>query len=220
MAQQITFAGSSGRTAALRLHAVAAADAHHEPGLLSPGARAIHVRELTAIVSELPEFTSTPITADLIEAHRAIVDAAFQHGALLPVPVGVVFQSEDVLSRWIDLHYVALSDALTFVDDRVAARVHICRGPHCDPKEEIGVDVAAAAATAFRDLRRKASAAVPLRAEHFTGIIVSSAFLVERARWVEFEAAVRDAKSGNADLAFTSSGPWAPYDFIQMQFGA
>jgi hypothetical protein len=206
--------------AALRLHAVAAAEGPHSAIRIPQEARAIHVRDLAAIATEQPEFVLAPITPELIERHRAIVDAAFQHGTVLPAPVGVVFQSDERLTQWIDLHYVAISDALGFVEDRVGARVHVCRAPHCDPKGEVGSDIAAAAATAFRDIRRRAAAAVPLRAEHFTGIVVSSAFLVDRPRWPEFQAAVHEVGNGHADLTFTCTGPWAPYDFVQMQFGA
>ena len=101
---------------------------------------------------------------------------------MLPAPVGVVFRAPDVLKRWMELHYVSLSGALEFVDERAVARVHVVRAEGESEELEAGSDLAAAAAESLRALRRHAVAAVPLRLEEITGLALSSAFLVERDR--------------------------------------
>ena len=139
--------------------------------------------------------------------------------SLLPAPPGVLFRASDVLLRWMELHYVALSDALEFVEDRAAARVHIQRAEGKPDEREAGADLAAAAAEAFRSLRRRAVAAVPLRLEKVTGLVLSASFLVERDLWKEFVAAVEQQQEEHEMLRFELTGPWAPYDFVRMQFG-
>ena len=42
-----------------------------------------------------------------------------------PAPLGVLFHSEEALLRWMELHYVVLSEGLAFVDGRCQVRVHI-----------------------------------------------------------------------------------------------
>jgi len=82
-----------------------------------------------------------------------------------------------------------------------------------------GTDLAAAAADCMRALRRQAVAGLPLRTEHLTGIVLSSAFLVERETWNDFSAAVRRLDSQHSRFRVELTGPWPPYDFVRIEFG-
>jgi hypothetical protein len=203
----------------LRLHAVTAVDpANHHQLLLAGGARPIVFRDLAAIVTDRDKFALDQATDESTNAHRAIVDAAFKTQTVLPTPVGILFRADNVLTRWLELHYVTLTDALSFVHDRVAGRVHVSRKDADDDEKEAGTDLAEAATEIFRLLRRSAVASVPLTTEQITGIALSGAFLVERDRWAEFMRAAGEASKSNEHLAIHLTGPWAPYDFVRMQF--
>jgi len=86
-------------------------------------------------------------------------------------------------------------------------------------EREVGSDLAAAAAEALRDLRRSAVATVPLRTEQLTGIVLSAAFLVEQELWKEFASKVEEQGGRAPNIRLELTGPWPPYDFVQMQFG-
>jgi len=206
---------------ALRLHAITLADAaQNAPAGDGSEIALIPFRDLCAVVSTQRSFVLDETTPAAIEEHRRIVDRIFNQASVVPAPVGVVFRSPDVLKRWMELHYVSLSGALEFVEDRAVARVHIVRANAKDGEErEAGSDLAAAATEAFRALRRHAVAAVPLRLEHVTGLVLSASFLVERDLWKEFLRAVEDQYDAHHLLRFDVTGPWAPYDFVRMQFG-
>lgn len=206
---------------ALRLHAITLADAaQNAPAGDGSEIALIPFRDLCAVVSTQRSFVLDETTPAAIEQHRRIVDRIFSQASVVPAPVGVVFRSPDVLKRWMELHYVSLSGALEFVEDRAVARVHIVRANAKDGEErEAGSDLAAAATEAFRALRRHAVAAVPLRLEHVTGLVLSASFLVERDLWKEFLRAVEDQYDAHHLLRFDVTGPWAPYDFVRMQFG-
>ena len=179
---------------ALRLHAITLAEVNHddqagiataEMAVAGPTS-VVAFRDLCAIVSDQKAFSRDEPTPAQIDAHRVIVDRIFRRASVLPVPVGVVFRAPDVLTRWMELHYVSLTGALEFVDDRAVARVHIVRADGKNDDLEAGSDLAAAAAESFRALRRRAVATVPLRLEQVTGLVLSAAFLVERDLWKEF----------------------------------
>src|SRR5512146_3124961 len=214
---------------ALRLHAITLADAAQnipegdgegEAEGKDSTVALIPFRDLCAVVSHQRSFVLDEPTPALIEEHRRVVDRIFNQASVVPAPVGVVFRSADVLKRWMELHYVSLSGALEFVEDRAVARVHIVRaGTKDNDEREAGSDLAAAATEAFRALRRHAVAAVPLRLEHLTGLVLSASFLVERDLWKEFLRAVEDQHDAHHLLRFDVTGPWAPYDFVRMQFG-
>jgi len=185
-------------------------------GVPVPSSELVAVRELAAIVAPGAYAVMDP-TPEQAATHGEIIGAYARRGAVLPAPVGVVFRSRQAVTRWLELHYVALSDALSFVDDRVEARVHVWRDGAKD--QDAGTDLAAAAADALKDLRRSAVATVPLRTEQVTGIVLSAAFLVEQELWKDFATKVVEQGKGATDLRLELTGPWPPYDFVQMQFG-
>lgn len=203
----------------LSLHAITPHETASGPLVLPDGTSKIVFRDLAAVVTERGKFALDEADDTLVDAHRAIVDGIFRRQMVLPTPPGVVFRTEHMLSRWMELHYVALNDALAFVSDRLAMRVHVQRAGGNRDDAESGSDLAELAGTVFRDLRRCAVASVPLTIEKITGITLSGAFLVEREALGDFELAVTEVKTRNPKLAIERTGPWAPYDFVRMQFG-
>jgi hypothetical protein len=203
---------------ALKLYGVTFSEAHGNHAEPSAGTALIVVRDLAAIVGE-SEYAVLEPTAERVAQYTDVVSAFARHGPVLPAPVGVVFKHKEAVQRWLELHYVALSDALSFVDNRVVARVHVWR-PGPPEVREAGTDLAAAAAESLRVLRRSAVATVPLRVEKVTGIVLSAAFLVEQDLWKEFVSEVEEQGRRTPNLRFELTGPWPPYDFIQMQLAS
>ncbi|HEV8447037.1 MAG TPA: GvpL/GvpF family gas vesicle protein [Gemmatimonadaceae bacterium] len=210
----------------LLLHGIVLSDGHALPEVpgAARGTRLISYRDVGAVVSDQKSFVLDDVDSGRIEEHRAIVDAVFHIAPVLPAPVGVVFRSSDALTRWMELHYVSLTGALEFVEDRAAARVHISATPNNSSRAAAAAagadaDVANAANEAVRALRRAAVMAVPLAYDAASGRVSSAAFLVERDHWKDFLRAVADQHEAHHALKFEVTGPWAPYDFVQMQFG-
>ncbi len=180
---------------------------------LAPDTTVVAFRDLGAVTGPAHYVRQTPIERD-VDVHRTVVDAIFQKRAFLPAPVGIIFRNRDALLRWLELHYVTLSDGLSFVEGRVAARVHL--SPRADTGA--GTDISAAATEAFRQLRQHATASVSLKPANGPGS-ASAAFLVERDRWSVFVDTVADQAQSQPTLKFKQTGPWPPYDFVNMQFG-
>ena len=200
------------------LYGVIMNDGHARPKL-PEGVKLFAVRELSAVTEEgdFNVHRSEPVD---VGRHMEIVTGIFTQDAVLPAPVGTVFRNADALKAWMDLHYVALSDALAWVEDRVAARVHITRAHGKEADKEAGSDLAAIAADTSRALRRRAVSTIPLRSEEVTGIMLSAAYLVERELWSDFLEAVKDERDRYKQLHIELTGPWPPHDFVKMQFGA
>lgn len=203
---------------ALRLYGITDIE-HHAQAKPPEGAELLPFRDVAAIVAEADYAAATP-SGEVIEQYRRIVDDVFCKAPILPAPVGTVFRTRETLTRWLELHYVALTEALSFVEDRAVARVHVGRVNGKVAEREVGSEVAAAAADSLRSLRRHAVVAVPLKSEQVTGIVLSSAFLVDKELWDDFVLAVDDQRRRNPGLALDISGPWPPFDFVRMQFGS
>jgi hypothetical protein len=190
----------------------------HEVRIPVPEVRLVVVRELVAICGE-SEYRTLEPSVERIDRYTSVVREFAKRGPVLPAPIGIVFKSHEAVERWLELHYVALSDALSFVDNRVVGRVHIWR-PGAPEEREAGSDLAAVAAESLRAIRRAAVTTVPLRVEKITGIVLSAAFLVEQELWDDFAKAVAEQGASAPKLRFELTGPWPPYDFVQMQLGS
>jgi hypothetical protein len=208
---------------ALTLHAITLVDGAHDGdgngnGIAADSSR-VSFRELSAVVSEQTAFATGEPSAESIANHRRIVDVAFQRGAVLPAPVGVVFRAADVLTRWMELHYVSLTSALEYVEDRAVARVHVHRADGKSDATEQESDLAAQGTEAMRALRRRAVATIPLRSDDKGRLPLGASFLVERDNWKDFVAGAEEQQDAHPALRLTVTGPWAPYDFVRMVFG-
>ena len=200
----------------VRLYGVTSHDGHVLDELPGEGSL-LQVRDLAAVVGPAPYEAREP-DDEAIDLHRRMIDVVFKHRTVLPLPVGTVFRGTHALERWMELHYVSLSDALAYVDDRVAARVRVSR-LEMGVVTDDGPDLASSGAEVMRALRRRAVASVPLRGERVTGLSIASAFLVERELWREFTKGVEEVQASDSQLRVESSGPWPPYDFVRIELG-
>lgn len=202
---------------ALNLFGVTVNDAHLAHVTVAD-VETIVVRDLAAICG-VAEYRAPELDEAAIARLNSVVSAYVANGPVLPAPAGVVFRSPGTVQRWLELHYGALTEALSFVDNRIAARVHISRVGVGDAKAA-DLDADAIGAEVLRVLRRAAVATLPLRAERTPGAVLSAAFLVEQELWKQFVDEV-DAQSRLAvGVRVDLSGPWPPFDFVQMQLGA
>jgi hypothetical protein len=202
---------------ALRLYAITPADDH---GAEAPpaGIRTVAFRDLAAVVAEAP-YAAPPADEATISSHHDVVATLFTGRSLLPAPPGVTFRALQPLQRWMELHYVALSDALSYVEDRVGARVHVRRAAGTRAAADGATELAASAAECMRLLRRQAVAGLPLRIESRPDAVLSSAFLVERGLWNDFSTAARRVAEEQTAFRVELTGPWPPYDFVRIEFG-
>lgn len=211
---------------ALRLYGVTSSD--EEPLRLPlPDARLVAYRDLAAVVSPASFVPAAP-TEDAVDGHAAVVESVFRRRTVVPAPFGVTFRSQEVLLRWLELHYSTIGDALHFVDGRVEARVHLARGAAPTPvaaeaasggkegPEPDDLEFAAAADAVLRLLRPLAAATTKLRDPSPRARCV--ALLVDRERWDALAAAVQEARSTDRTLVVRLTGPWPPYDFVRLQF--
>ncbi|MDB4906477.1 MAG: Gas vesicle synthesis GvpLGvpF [Gemmatimonadetes bacterium] len=200
---------------AIRLYGVTCQDGHGSRG----ATELLAMRDLAAIVDECT-YSASAVDDTLLVRHVAVINDYFPERPVLPAPPATVFRSRDHLVRWMELHYVALTEALSYVDNRVVARVHVAQVATPGAPREMSATLVAGGAQALRALRRHSVATVPLRTDPGSGgIQVSAAFLIERELWKEFTEQVGELRTEHSHLTIDVSGPWPPYDFVHMELG-
>ncbi|HMG01363.1 MAG TPA: GvpL/GvpF family gas vesicle protein, partial [Gemmatimonadaceae bacterium] len=149
-----------------------------------------------------------------------VLEEVHSHTSVLPSPPGTVFQSQSTLTRWLELHYFTLTEALSVIEVHAAARVSITmQGKY---ELETQKSFAALAADSLRLLRSQAAATVTLPkadADDEEGVIARASFLIDTQRWQAFNDTVSKEAERQSALDFQVTGPWPPYDFVRMQFG-
>ena len=204
---------------ALRLFGVAAVESGHTASLAA-GTTLTHYRALAAIV-EPSHYTSVKLDDGEMEKYLRILEEAHSHSTVLPAPPGTIFQSEGTLTRWLELHYFTLTEALSVIEGHAAARVSIVTATGSNGGET-DKSLAALAAESLRLLRAQAAATVTLaRAEgdDERGVVARASFLIDSQRWKSFQDTVAKEATRQTALDFKVTGPWPPYDFVRMQFG-
>ena len=188
-------------------------------------------RDVGAIVAPAV-YAASPLTPQELDRYREVIDGAFSRRPVVPAPPGTVFRSRELLAGWLELHYYTLVEALSFLEDRVTARLSVMRAEPSAPPSlrlapadtaEMAVvgDLTSLAAESFRALRAEAVALLILRAGPDAAAPDAAAhgsFLIERRRWRDFEQAVGVEAARHPTLRFQCTGPWPPYDFVRMQF--
>ncbi len=199
----------------LRLYGVATL-AHADDRPLVDSTSVVALRDIGAIVRP-SSYTIPPLDDNEMLDCQRVVEAVFRAQTILPAPCGTVFKSEDHVRRWLELNYVSLVEGIHFVDGRCEGRVHVSDLPG-DDVDASDHDHMALATDCFRALRKFAVAALPIRPEE--GRLLSGAYLVDRAEYADFEDRVKEQARRAAGLRFQITGPWPPYDFVRMDFGA
>ncbi len=202
----------------LRLYGVAAVESGHAMSL-AEGTTLVHYRALAAVVEPSPYSVST-LGDDDVSKYLAVLEEAHSHSAVLPAPPGTVFQSQSTLTRWLELHYFTLTEALSVVEGHAAARVSVtARGMQ---REDARKSLAGLAAESLRLLRTQAAATVTLPSadgDEEDDVVARASFLIDTQRWQSFKDAVSKEAERQTSLDFQVTGPWPPYDFVRMQFG-
>jgi hypothetical protein len=203
----------------LKVYGVAASESGHTT-TLAEGTSLVHYRALAAIV-EPSSYSQVNLDEAEMDKYLRVVDEAYSHGSILPAPPGTVFQSQNTLTYWLELHYFTLTEALAVVEGHSAARVSITTHGKQDTGEA-DKSFAALAAESLRSLRSQAAATVTLpRADgdDEDGVVARASFLIDSQRWDSFQEVVSNEAKRQKALDFRVTGPWPPYDFVRMQFG-
>lgn len=203
----------------LRLYGVAAVESGHTMSL-AEGTTLVHYRALAAIV-EPSAYSVSTLGDDDTASYVRVLEESHAHSAVLPAPPGTVFKSQSTLTRWLELHYFTLTEALSVIEGHAAARVSITT--HASEKDDSRKNLAGLAADSLRLLRSLAAATVSLPiadGDDEDGVVARASFLIDTQRWDAFTDSVSKEAERQPALDFQVTGPWPPYDFVRMQFGA
>lgn len=164
-------------------------------------------------------FETIDVSDEQIDAYEEVVEAVFERQTILPAPFGVVFRNTDHISRWLQMHYLTLTEAIHLVEGRCEVRVHLRMRDEAKVLEEPDAAATQAAMEFYNSVSREADASVMLRRPGLHAVL-SGAFLIDRSEWERFSSTVGAEARKFATLVVEQTGPWPPYDFVRMDLGS
>jgi hypothetical protein len=185
---------------------------------LAPNTDLVITGDVGAVVRPAA-FESVEVCDEQIDAFEEVVEAVFERQTILPAPFGVVFRNTDHVTRWLQMHYLTLTEAIHLVEGRCEVRVHMRLRNAEQIVEEPDTVATQAAMELYHTVSREADASVMLRRPALNAVL-SGAFLIDRSEWETFSAIVAAQARQYDSLLVEQTGPWPPYDFVRMDLGS
>jgi hypothetical protein len=152
------------------------------------------------------------VSEEEVELHRKVVEHVMKEYSVLPVAYGMVFKNKKLLMVAMSAGYKAMKKAINEVDNRVELGVKVLipkKNAARDGKEKCRSDFLEA-------LKKKAVQSKELKL-FSDRLVLNASFLVDRDKIDDFSGEVEQLGSKYAGLKIQYSGPWPPYNFVDIQ---
>jgi hypothetical protein len=175
----------------------------------------VDYKTLSAVVSDI-DTTDPERTDEDVEAHNNVLQEVLKHEeerTVVPMSFGMAFKSARTLKGVLRGARRALRSTLNDIEGTVELGVKIL-GPGDDtvPREEIQENVT----DQLTDLSINET-----ENDLFTDrLIINKSYLVDFEKRDAFDSAIDDVEAEYDELTIQYTGPWPPYNFVDIHIGA
>lgn len=171
----------------------------------------LEYRDFAPVVSNAP-VKKYEVSEEDVELHRKVVERVMKEHTVLPVAYGMVFKNKKLLLIAMSAGYKAMKKSMKEIDNRVELGVKVLlpkEASQWNGKEKCRSDFLEA-------LQKKAvqSKELKLFSER---LVLNASFLVDRDKIDDFSDEVELLGNGYTNLKTQYSGPWPPYNFVDIQ---
>jgi hypothetical protein len=176
----------------------------------------IPYRDLSAVVSDVPQVEYEPNTANAL-IHEEVVERVMQGQIVLPLSFGNVFVDENRVKWLLANSYQIFKAHIEKLEGKAEVGVKVLYEAESKQSEEkayeYGVKV-------YEALKKHADETRLMR-RIGGNMILNTSFLIQRDGIQEFKTELEKLEKEYADkgLKFQFSGPWPPYNFVQIRVG-
>lgn len=174
----------------------------------------VDYRSLSAIVSDI-EILEPEESEENVRAHDEVLqDVITRDGGrtVVPMQFGMVFESNRALKNVLRSGRLAFTRALRNVSGNVEL------GVKAVAPADGGVDTDAIRDTAEAELE-PLSVSVAEGDQFSDRLVLNRSYLVDRENQAAFDDAVDRVREADENATIQYSGPWAPYNFVDVEIG-
>jgi hypothetical protein len=184
----------------------------------------VHFRDLAAVVSDTPREV-IDATRENILAHERVNEAVMRSHTVIPMSFGTVFKTGDDIVELLRAAYEAFTDVLQKMQDKLEFglkvlwdRDQIVREiEQADEMDAALEDYVERYVGAIVNELRPVSTASRSNKPIGEKMIMNAAFLVTREQENAFDAKVKEIGARYESLTFKYTGPWPPYNFVNIR---
>lgn len=175
----------------------------------------VDYRTLSAVVSEI-DTTDPEETDEALERHSEVLQTVMAHDGgvtVVPMQFGMAFKDARTLKGVLRGTQRAFRKTLNEIEDTVELGLKVVAGPDADiDPETVRADI--------DDLVGDIAVGETEDDLFSDRLVLNRSYLVERDRREEFDDAVDDIEALADGLTVQYTGPWPPYNFVDIHIGA
>lgn len=168
-------------------------------------------KDFAPVVSNAP-VKKYEVSEKEVELHRKVVEQVMKEYSVLPVAYGMVFKNKKLLLVAMGAGYKAMKKAMKEIDNKVELGVKILL-----PREVLQWDGKEKCKSDFLEALKKIAVQSKELKLFSERLILNASFLVDRDKIDKFSDEVERLGSEYANLKVQYSGPWPPYNFVDIQ---
>lgn len=171
----------------------------------------LEYRDFAPVVSTA-EVKNYEVNDDEVELHRKVVEHVMKERDVIPVAYGMAFKNKKLLLFAMSAGYKAMRKAMSEVTNKVELGVKVLL-----PKEDASWDGKEKCKSDFMEALKNKSAQSKELKLFSDRLVMNAAFLVDRDKIEDFSDEMGRLENKYANLKIQYSGPWPPYNFVDIQ---
>jgi hypothetical protein len=153
------------------------------------------------------------VEEDEITVHKTVVEHVMKECSVLPVAYGMVFKNKKLLGIAMKAGHRAMKKAIDFVDGRVELGVKVLLPQN---SKDLNGKIEKCRSEMMRCLGEIAADSRSLKL-FSDRLLLNTSFLVDSSKLDEFSDRVERFANDYSTLKIQYTGPWAPYNFVDIQ---
>jgi len=166
-------------------------------------------RDFSPVVSDSP-YKEYGMDESEVEIHRNVIQKVMADHDVLPVAYGMAFKSKKLLTVAMSAGYEAMKKAMRVVEGKqeLGIKVFLPKGISTNGHKEI--------VGAYKEGLQDIASDHKDLSLFSDRLLLNTAYLVKRERIDEFSTRVGDLSERYGDFKVQYSGPWPPYNFVDI----
>ncbi len=171
----------------------------------------LEYKDFAPVVSNAP-MKNYEANEEDVELHTKVVEHVMKEHSVLPVAYGMIFKNKKLLLISMSAGYRAMKKAMLLIDNRIELGVKVFL-----PKDVALWDEKDKCRADFMEALKKSTAQSKELKLFSERLILNASFLVDRDKIDEFSKEVETLGNKYSHLKTQYSGPWPPYNFVDIQ---
>ncbi len=171
----------------------------------------LEYRDFAPLVSNVP-MKKYDVDEHNVSVHKKVVEHVMKEYSVLPVAYGMVFKNKKLLLVAMSAGYRAMQKAMKEIDNKVELGVKAFL-----PKEALEWNEKDACKKDFIEALKKIAVQSKELKLFSERLVLNTSFLVDRGRIDDFSSEIEQLGTKYTNLKVQYSGPWPPYNFVDIQ---